>query len=191
MYTGFKQIKITPMKKAVLTLGAAALSQLANDVFVTLNQSFKDDATTKIERSEISEAFKKFNLSMKRLSGFSQYYIFIDLITADLSDDIINLEQLYKNATIHLVEYDKVDTVKKYLSIIDLVLLSNQYYRKIWGSDHPQLAKINNCMIDFVEKLGDPTLNKTRLEVTNLYISDRLNLITEKIINNIIKIQIH
>ena len=179
------------MKKAVLTLGAAALSQLANDVFITLNQMFKDHSETKIKRAEISEAFKKFNLSMKRLSGFSQYYIFIDLITADLSNDVENLEQLYKNAIIHLVEYEKVDTVKKYLSIIDLVLLSNQYYRKIWGSDHPQLAKINNCMIDFVEKLGDPTLNKTRLEVTNLYISDRLNLITEKIINNIIKIQIH
>ena len=179
------------MKKAELTLGAAALAQLTNDIFIELNQKFKDDATTKIERAEISEAFKYFNLSMKRMTNYKDYYIFIDVITADLSDDILNLEQLYKNAIIHLVEYEKVDVVKKYVAIIDLILLANQYYRKIWGSDHPKLAKINNTVVEFVDKLGDPTLNQTKLVVTNYAISDCLNRITEKIINNIIKLNIH
>lgn len=179
------------MKKAELTLGAAALAQLANDVFIDLQQSFKDDESTKVIRSEISEAFKYFNLSMKRMTNYKDYYIFIDVITADLSDDIINLEQLYKNAIIHLIEYEKVDVVKKYVAIIDLILLANQYYRKIWGSDHPKLAKINNTVVEFVDKLGDPTLNQTKLVVTNYAISDCLNRITEKIINNIIKLNIH
>ena len=179
------------MKKAELTLGAAALAQLANDIFIELNQSFKDDESTKVIRSEISEAFKYFNLSMKRMTNYKDYYIFIDVITADLSDDIINLEQLYKNAIIHLVEYEKVDVVKKYVAIIDLILLANQYYHKIWGSDHPKLAKINNTVVEFVDKLGDPTLNQTKLVVTNYAISDCLNRITEKIINNIIKLNIH
>ena len=179
------------MKKAELTLGAAALAQLANDIFIELNQSFKDDESTKVIRSEISEAFKYFNLSIKRMTNFKDYYIFIDVITADLSDDIINLEQLYKNAIIHLVEYEKVDVVKKYVAIIDLILLANQYYCKIWGSDHPKLAKINNNVVEFVDKLGDPTLNQTKLVVTNYAISDCLNRITEKIINNIIKLNIH
>ena len=179
------------MKKAELTLGAAALAQLANDIFIELNQSFKDDESTKVIRSEISEAFKYFNLSIKRMTNFKDYYIFVDVITADLSDDIINLEQLYKNAIIHLVEYEKVDVVKKYVAIIDLILLANQYYRKIWGSDHPKLAKINNTVVEFVDKLGDPTLNQTKLVVTNYAISDCLNRITEKIINNIIKLNIH
>lgn len=179
------------MKKAELTLGAAAIAQLANDVFTELQQTFKDDKSTKVIRSEISEAFKYFNLSMKRMTNYKDYYIFIDVITADLSDDIINLEQLYKNAIIHLVEYEKVDVVKKYVAIIDLILLANQYYRKIWGSDHPKLAKINNTVVDFVDKLGDPTLNQTKLVVTNYAISDCLNRITEKIINNIIKLNIH
>ena len=119
------------MKKAELTLGAAAIAQLANDIFIELNQSFKDDEDTKVIRSEISEAFKYFNLSIKRMTNFKDYYIFIDVITADLSNDIINLEQLYKNAIIHLVEYEKVDVVKKYVAIIDLILLANQYYLKI------------------------------------------------------------
>ena len=179
------------MKKAELTLGAAALAQLANDIFIELNQSFKDDESTKVIRSEISEAFKYFNLSIKRMPNFKDYYIFIDVITADLSDDIINLEQLYKNAIIHLVEYEKVDVVKKYVAIIDLILLANQYYCKICGSDHPKLAKINNNVVEFVDKLGDPTLNQTKLVVTNYAISDCLNRITEKIINNIIKLNIH
>jgi len=179
------------MKKAELTLGAAALAQLANDIFTELNQTFKDDKSTKVIRSEISEAFKYFNLSIKRMTNYKDYYIFLDCILADLSNDIINLEQLYKNAIIHLVEYEKVDVVKKYVAIIDLILLANQYYRKIWGSDHPKLAKINNTVVEFVDKLGDPTLNQTKLVVTNYAISDCLNKITEKIINNIIKIQIH
>ena len=179
------------MKKAELTLGAAALAQLANDIFTELNQSFKDDESTKVIRSEISEAFKYFNLSIKRMTNYKDYYIFIDVITADLSDDIINLEQLYKNAIIHLVEYEKVDVVKKYVTIIDLILLANQYYKKIWGADHPKLAKINNTVVEFVNKLGDPTLNQTKLVVTNYAISDCLNRITEKIINNIIKLNIH
>ena len=179
------------MKKAELTLGAAALAQLANDIFIELNQKFKDDESTKVIRSEISEAFKYFNLSMKRMTNYKDYYIFIDVITADLSDDILNLEQLYKNAIIHLVEYEKVDVVKKYVAIIDLILLANQYYRKIWGTDHPKLAKINNTVVEFVDKLGDPTLNQTKLVVTNYAISDCLNRITEKIINNIIKLNIH
>lgn len=179
------------MKKAELTLGAAAIAQLANDIFIELNQMFKDDESTKVIRYEISEAFKYFNLSMKRMTNYKDYYIFIDVITANLSDDIINLEQLYKNAIIHLVEYQKVDVVKKYVAIIDLILLANQYYRKIWGADHPKLAKINNTVVEFVDKLGDPTLNKTKLVVTNYAISDCLNRITEKIINNIIKLNIH
>ena len=179
------------MKKAELTLGAAALAQLANDVFIDLQQAYKDDEKTKVIRSEISEAFKYFNLSIKRMTNFKDYYIFIDVITADLSDDIINLEQLYKNAIIHLVEYEKVDVVKKYVAIIDLILLANQYYHKIWGADHPKLAKINNAVVEFVDKLGDPTLNQTKLVVTNYAISDCLNRITEKIINNIIKLNIH
>ena len=179
------------MKKAELTLGAAALAQLANDVFTELNQAFKDDEGTKVIRSEISEAFKYFNLSIKRMTNYKDYYNMIDVITADLSDDIINLEQLYKNAIIHLVELKKVDVVKKYVAIIDLILLANQYYRKIWGSDHPKLAKINNTVVDFVDKLGDPTLNQTKLVVNNYAISDCLNRITEKIINNIIKLNIH
>ena len=179
------------MKKAELTLGAAALAQLANDIFTELNQTFKDDEGTKAIRYEISEAFKYFNLSIKRMTNFKDYYIFIDVITADLSDDIINLEQLYKNAIIHLVEYEKVDVVKKYVAIIDLILLANKYYHKIWGADHPKLAKINNTVVEFVDKLGDPTLNQTKLVVTNYAISDCLNRITEKIINNIIKLNIH
>ena len=179
------------MKKAELTLGAAALAQLANDIFTELNQSFKDDENTKVIRSEISEAFKYFNLSMKRMTNYKDYYILVDVITADLSNDIINLEQLYKNAIIHLVEYEKVDVVKKYVAIIDLILLANQYYRKIWGADHPKLAKINNTVVEFVDILGDPTLNQTKLVVTNYAISDCLNRITEKIINNIIKLNIH
>ena len=179
------------MKKAELTLGAAALAQLANDIFIELNQSFKDDESTKVIRSEISEAFKYFNLSMKRMTNYKDYYILVDVITADLSNDIINLEQLYKNAIIHLVEYEKVDVVKKYVAIIDLILLANQYYRKIWGADHSKLAKINNAVVEFVDKLGDPTLNQTKLVVTNYAISDCLNRITEKIINNIIKLNIH
>jgi hypothetical protein len=179
------------MKKAELTLGAAAIAQLANDVFIELNQMFKDDESTKVIRSEISEAFKYFNLSMKRMTNYKDYYIFIDVITADLSDDILNLEQLYKNAIIHLVEYEKVDVVKKYVAIIDLILLANQYYHKIWGADHSKLAKINNTVVEFVDKLGDPTLNQTKLVVTNYAISDCLNHITEKIINNIIKLNIH
>ena len=152
---------------------------------------FKDDEDTKVIRSEISEAFKYFNLSIKRMTNYKDYYILVDVITADLSDDILNLEQLYKNAIIHLVEYEKVDVVKKYVAIIDLILLANQYYRKIWGSDHPKLAKINNTVVEFVDKLGDPTLNQTKLVVTNYAISDCLNRITEKIINNIIKLNIH
>lgn len=179
------------MKKAELTLGAAALAQLSNDVFIELTQTFKDDEGTKAIRYEISEAFKYFNLSIKRMTNYKDYYIFIDVITADLSDDIINLEQLYKNAIIHLVEYEKVDVVKKYVAIIDLILLANQYYRKIWGADHPKLAKINNTVVEFVDKLGDPTLNQTKLVVTNYAINDCLNRITEKIINNIIKLNIH
>ena len=179
------------MKKAELTLGAAALAQLANDIFTELNQAFKDDKSTKVIRSEISEAFRFFNISIKRMTNFKDYYILVDVITADLSDDIINLEQLYKNAIIHLVEFKKVDVVKKYVAIIDLILLANQYYKKIWGSDHPKLAKINNTVVDFVDKLGDPTLNQTKLVVTNYAISDCLNRITEKIINNIIKLNIH
>ena len=179
------------MKKAELTLGAAALAQLSNDIFIELNQKFKDDEDTKVIRSEISEAFKYFNLSIKRMTNFKDYYIFIDVITADLSDDIINLEQLYKNAIIHLVEYEKVDVVKKYVAIIDLILLANKYYHKIWGADHQKLAKINNAVVEFVDKLGDPTLNQTKLVVTNYAISDCLNRITEKIINNIIKLNIH
>lgn len=179
------------MKKAELTLGAAALAQLANDVFIDLQQTFKDDESTKVIRSEISESFKYFNLSMKRMTNYKDYYIFVDVITADLSDDIINLEQLYKNAIIHIVEYEKVDVVKKYVAIIDLILLANQYYRKIWGADHPKLAKINNTVVEFVDILGDPTLNQTKLVVTNYAISDCLNRITEKIINNIIKLNIH